>query len=215
MNELGQTALTFFREHPNVAPENEATDLAAHCEALGDEMASEVEQLTTQLWFRAQQEIHERRGRHLTDGDARAALLRTARVEAETLVVAERLYDLLEQPRMSPRTGPERDEWDEDLADLTVPWHPDWADLLVGSPLWLTTRTEEELLADGFVLADPWTWWRVFPTPPAPGVFLSPVQINEALADGRLVWDGDTVVPTRMQCRLADEAAGVPARVEH
>lgn len=214
MNELGQTAWAFFRQHPNVASANEATDLAAHCAALGDEMASEVEQLTTQLWFRAQQEIHERQGRSLTDGNARAALLRTTRAEAEAIVLAERLYDLLEQPRMSPRTGPDGDEWDEDLADLVVPWHPDWADLLVGSPLWLTTRTEEELMAEGFVPEDPWTWWRVFPTPPAPGVFLSPVQINEALADGRLVWDGDTVVPTRMLRRLAAEAAGAPAQVE-
>ncbi len=211
MNELGQLALEFYRAHPNVAPEIDESKLHAHCERLGAEMATQVEDLATQLWFRAQGEAEERRGLRVTDGEERAAILRAAQAEAKTIVLTERVYDLLRDPGASPRIGK---EWDESLEDLEVPWHPDWADLVDGSPLWNTTRTEEELTAEGFVLDDPWTWWRVFPTPPRPALFLSGTTINVALADGRLVWDGEAVVPRRRVERLAAEEAGAPKQVE-
>lgn len=214
VNELGRQALKFFQKYPTLSPATDPAELLTHCEALGVEMAMQVEDLATQLWFQAQEEARERRGQRVTDGEARAAMLRLAQREAEAIVLAEVLYDKLEEPRMSPRVGPNWNEWDEGLGDLEVPWHPDWADLLEGSPLWLTTRTEEGLTAEGFVLDDPWTWWRVFPTPPKPALFLSGRTINTALEDGRLVWDGDTVVPRRRTERLAAEAAGVTPQVE-
>lgn len=214
VNELGLKALKFFGNHSNVAPTTDPEPLRAHCETLGTEMAIQVEDLATQLWFRAQEEAKERRGQPVTDGEARAAMLRAAHQEAEAIVLTEQLYDLLEEPRMSPRVGANWEAWDESLTELEVPWHPDWVDLFEGSPLWLTTRTEVELAAEGFVLDDPWTWWRVFPTPPKPALFLSGPTINRALEDGRLVWDGDTVVPLRRVERLAAEANGAPPQVE-
>lgn len=60
MNELGQLALEVFRAHPNVAPETEESTLQAHCERLGAEMAAQVEDQKTQLWFRAQAEAEGR-----------------------------------------------------------------------------------------------------------------------------------------------------------
>lgn len=202
MNELGQTALEFFRAHPNLMSQVCGEELVEYCEKLGAEMMTEREALRDRLFDRATEEARGPDGKTPSDGNVRSGMFRTATAEATAIVLNERVWSLLEDPDVSPRIG---QEWDESLMDLEVPWHPDWREMFDPHGEMITKASDDEIAATGTVVEDSTTWWRLLPE----GVLfhLDGPTINEGLADGRLVWEGDEVIPRLRVERLAREAA--------
>ena len=201
MNELGQMALEFFRTHPNLTGQLSDTVLVDHCEVLGAEMMTQREALRDRLFDRATEEARGPDGKSLSDGNVRAGMFRTATQEATTIVLTENLWSLLEDPYVSPRIG---QDWDESLMDLEVPWHPDWREMLDPSMAPVERMPEEDMAAEGVIAEDTSTWWRAMT--PDNLLVLNGAEINAALADGRLVWDADKVIPRLRVERLAREA---------
>ena len=202
MNELGQTALEFFRTHPNLTAPMSDEDLVEHCRTLGAEMMTERETLRDRLFDRATEQARGPDGKSPSDGNIRAGMFRTATQEATTIVLNERVWSLLEDPEVSPRID---SGWDESLMDLEVPWHPDWREMFDPHGEMITKASDDEIAATGTVVEDSTTWWRLLPE----GALycLDGPTINEGLADGRLVWSGDEVMPRMRVERLAREAA--------
>jgi hypothetical protein len=186
-------------------------ELVAHCEALEREMTAQRDALQTDLFFRALEEAKDRLGHQVTDGDDRAAIHRTAQAQATEIVMREQVYDLLNDPTVSPMVeGP----WGESLPDLEVAWHPDWAELIDLPWTWNELLDPAEFEAQGLLADDPWTWWRAFPPPPGVTACFDAAEINQALDDGRLVWVDREVVPRLRLERLAAEADGAPKHQE-
>lgn len=199
MNELGAKALEWLRARPNVMGMSDE-DLVAWCDRTGQEMAADALRLADSIFQRMENEARDASGRVPSDGEAQAAMVRTARATAERIVMQERVYDLAIAPA-SRRIG----DWvDEDLGDVEGVFDPDW---------WVTMDTswvpweliEEPEEWPGRSLEDPYTWGHLGEGVPA---FWDPLELNEALADGRLVWGpGDTLVPQVKIDRLRREAA--------
>lgn len=202
MNELGQMALEFFRTHPNLMPQVTETELVVHCRSLGAEMMTQREALRDRLFDRATEEARGPDGKSPSNGHVRAGMFRSATQEATATVLSENLWSLLEDPDSSPRIG---QEWDESLMDLEVPWHPDWREMLDPSMAPVERMTVEDMAEEGVVAEDAGTWWRAMT--PDNLLILNGAEINVALADGRLVWVGDEVIPRLRVERLARKAA--------
>lgn len=202
MNELAQMALEFFRAHPNLMPATSDAELVEHCEMYAEVMLSQRDALRDELFTRATEQATAQDGKPTSDGNVRAGMFRAATAEATTIVLNENLWSLLEAPDVSPRIG---QEWDESLMDLEVPWHPDWRELLDPSVAPVERMTEDDMEAAGVVAEDTSKWWRAMT--PDNLLVLSGAEINAALADGRLMWDGDEVIPRLIVERLARETA--------
>jgi len=198
MNELGQRALEVFRMYPSVMGMSDP-ELVAYCEGLGEEMEVAARGLEDDLWWRIQEENRDRvTGKLVSDGDRRAAMLRTAQAQAREIVMDERVYS-----RLADRSSEMPDgSYDESLPDMELMWHPDWVEMLRYPPwvMWNISDESMELIDQD----DPWTWWPIMPTGVC--IFLDPMEINAGLADGRLVWVDGEVTPRRRVERLAAEA---------